>query len=172
MNALDEARRDIREARAIQKKSVDAAKRLEKLRVRWLEDAARLWSLKLGLPLDSAPVLAARVSAAMLFDGAAPATGERRSPLISEELATSLARGIFAALTEPAATGAAWLGTTKKALAEAQRFVRTPYLDRYMKHPGSAAGVVLVDVRDCAHFMSKGKLTYESVLARVTGRAP
>lgn len=108
-----------------------------------------------------------------------------RSPLIAERFQATLARSIARAL----GIGGAF-ATTSPTIDEARAFIgsaqwgrveKTTLQTAYMTggpaevklteaHPGSAAGVVVVDLRDLAHFATTdGRITPGAVLAKVKG---
>jgi hypothetical protein len=111
-------------------------------------------------------------------------SAERRSPLIAERYASTLARGIVRLLhlgtlpipaDLPLEGGAPkpWASVTKDVLHTAYMLGGVPALNTHDAHPGSRAGVFIVDLRDLSLFTTRdGKsVTSASVAARVAGKS-
>lgn len=96
-----------------------------------------------------------------------------RVPLVAPRYAKTLAQGILATLTAHAGAKtvpAPWASLAQSALHASYMAASVPTLSTHDAHPGSRAGVVMVDMRKPEEFStSAGELTFASVLARVTG---
>jgi len=93
---------------------------------------------------------------------------ERRVPLIGDRYATTLARGISDELARPRA--GSWASVDRRDLERAYTIGSSPMLARHETHPGSRAGLIVVDLRDLDAFAGRdGKRSELTVLARVKG---
>ncbi len=96
-----------------------------------------------------------------------------RVPLVAPRYAKTLAQGILAMLAAHVAAKtqpAPWASLAQPALHAAYMAGSVPTLSTHDAHPGSRAGVVMVDLRKPEEFSTAaGELTFASVLARVTG---
>jgi hypothetical protein len=100
----------------------------------------------------------------------ARATALSRVPLIGERYQATLARGLELPLLKFAS--GAWASVSKPVIDTAYMTGGVPALTLTDQHPGSRAGLFVVDLRDRSHFQdARGNTTPESILARVAGRA-
>lgn len=101
--------------------------------------------------------------------------GERRVPIVGEKFAGVLARMLFQQVdwSHPdRATGLPWALVFRSTLEVAyeQGTVEGRQLQLSETHPGSKAGAIIADLRDrTAYADQSGKVSFESVLARVKG---
>lgn len=95
-----------------------------------------------------------------------------RVPLIDPRYASTLARGIAAALdTRGDGPAFTWLSVTRQTIHNVYMTGETPRMERHDKHPGSRAGFITVDCRRLDDFAdTKGAITSASVEARVRGQ--
>lgn len=94
----------------------------------------------------------------------------RRSPLVEARYAATLTRGIVDSLSRAMSTGTLWLSVSKSVLHTAYMTGSIPALTLTERHPGSRAGVLVVDFRNRSDFAdAKGSITPTSIAARVKG---
>lgn len=96
---------------------------------------------------------------------------ERRSPLVEARYAKTLANGISRALLGlTKVEGAQWASITRNALHSAYMLGSNLDMTTSSAHPGSRAGVLVVDLRKVEDFAGQdGVVTSASILARVRG---
>lgn len=142
------------------------------LRLAWAGDES-------GLEVGRAVLNCLRAQAASV-NSAKRAAASARSPLIGERHVATLARGIEAVIKRTTVGGREaysevpqWAWCARTVLDTAYMLGGIPQMETSDTHPGSRAGVVVVDLRDVATEFgdAKKQVTLASITARVGGKA-